>query len=412
MNFIKKLTDNHLELILSGFFLVLILFSKFAAPYIFLMAITILLNYKWKTITFQLNKFSLWFAIFYLVYVIGMIWTQDAEQAMRYLENKVAFLIFPFLFSFKKNSGFNIRIIYFGLIIATLSALLYGIFVGIPCYIRYASFPYCFMKSHLSPFMHPSYMSVFVMLSIVVCYKMILAKSIHKTVGWLIIFILILYTVLLLSLAGLMSLIVLLVAYCFYVLKKRFSNLVFVAGILIAGILLWFFVNYTPFLKDDIKQTIETTKTYSNSPSQFVQNLPESPASAEVRLVMWSVTLEEIRKHPFGVGTGNVDLYLGSNLRQKGNPDFADKAYNPHNQFLQTQLEIGVVGLLILLIIVFGGIIKGVKMKNWIILILFLSLLLNSLFESMLQLQAGILFYLFFFMVLMINIRSEVNLQE
>lgn len=373
------------------------------------MAVIIGLNYLWKNITFQLNKFSLWFAAFYLAYVIGMIWTQDAEQAMRYLENKVAFLIFPFLFSFKKNSGFNIQIIYFGLISATLIAFIYGITIGIPCYLRYTSFPYCFLKSHLSPFMHPSYMSVFVLFSIVVCYKMILSKSMHKLLGWLIILTLILYTVLLLSLAGLISLMLLIVAFCFYTLKKRYSNLVFTLGVFIAGVLLWLFVSYTPFLKDDIKQTIETTKTYYSSPSQFVQNLSESPASTEVRLVMWSVTIEEIRKHPFGVGTGNVDIYLGSNLRQKGNKDFADKAYNPHNQFLQTQLEIGVVGLLILLIIVFGGIIKGVKMKNWIILILFLSLFLNSLFESMLQLQAGILFYLFFFMVIMIDIRSKAN---
>jgi hypothetical protein len=62
-------------------------------------------------------------------------------------------------------------------------------------------------------------------------------------------------------------------------------------------------------------------------------------------------TCEEVASHPFGVGSGNVDIYLGKNIRSKGNSTFADNQYNQHNQFSQTQLEIRIFGLIISLLL-------------------------------------------------------------
>lgn len=409
MKIFTNLKKNHLELSLAGFFFVLVLLSKLAAIYIIFMALIVFWNYNKKNIRFEINKFSLLFVALYIAYAIGVLWTQDAHQASIYLENKLGFLIFPLLFAFKKNSEFNLRIIYFGLIGATLAAFAYGISIAIPCYLDQDSFPYCFLKSHLSPFMHPTYMSVFVMLSMVVSFVMYKKKEISKSIAFIVIGILVVYTFLLLSLAGLLGFVLLIFFYFLYLIQKRFS--LFVMS-LVATVSLGFLViiGWTaPFVKADIQATVKTCLSYYDSPSDFVKNLPEEPSSAQTRLVMWSVTVEEIQKHPFGVGTGNVDIYLGHNLRKKGNAVFADKAYNPHNQFLQTQLEIGVVGFIILLFITIGGIIKAIRMRNGIMLVLFSSLLFNCLFESMLQLQAGILFYLFFFLMLMIGEKTDIH---
>jgi len=72
-------------------------------------------------------------------------------------------------------------------------------------------------------------------------------------------------------------------------------------------------------------------------------------------------------------------------------------------------LEIGIVGLFILFFITIGGVIYGVKKRNVLLIVLFSSLLLNSLFESMLQLQAGIIFYLYFFMLVIIAEQSNLK---
>src|SRR5574343_706555 len=99
LNYIRV---NYLELVFAGFFFVLINASKLAGPYILLMVLVIIINYVRKTIAFQLNKFSLLFAMLYCAYAIGIIWTENMDQASKYLENKAVFILFPFLFSFRK----------------------------------------------------------------------------------------------------------------------------------------------------------------------------------------------------------------------------------------------------------------------------------------------------------------------
>jgi O-antigen ligase len=398
---------NYLELLLAGFFFVLINFSKLAGPYILLLVIVTLVNFFKRTIVFQLNKFSLLFAMLYVTYAVGVIWTENIDQASKYLENKAVFLLFPFLLAFRKPTGFNIQIIYWGLISATLFAFVYGVYLGIPCYIQHLSFPYCFLKSHLSPFMHPTYMSVFALLSMVSAYFLYKEGSIKRLTLFGLIGVLALYTLLLMSLAGLLSILILGAILFLVYLKNRFSVKIMIGFTLVAISLLVVLIFKAPFIRDDINETAQTSERYFKSPEKFIQQLSESPSSSETRLVMWSITCEEIAKHPFGVGTGNVDIYLGKNIRAKGNSTFADKQYNPHNQFLQTQLEIGIVGLLILIFITIGGVIYGVKKRNVLLIVLFSSLLLNSLFESMLQLQAGIIFYLYFFMLIIIAEQSN-----
>jgi len=407
INILTYFKKNHLEILFSGFFFVLILFSKLAAIYIIIIALVIIVNFSLKKISFQLNKFSLLFAAFYITYAIGVIWTQDFDQATRYLENKAVFLLFPFLFSFQKPTGFNIQLIYWGLISATLAAFAYGVYIGIPCYIKHFSFPYCFLKSHLSPFMHPTYMSAFALISMVSTYQLKKVDAIKKSTFIFLIVIFLFYTFLLMSLAGLLSIMLLAGILFLLYLKNKFSVKIMLAFTILTIIVLSVLISSVPFIRDDINETVKTTERYFKSPSIFIQELGESPSSSETRLVMWSITFEEIAEHPMGVGTGNVDIYLGRNITQKGNEYFAKKQYNPHNQFLQSQLEIGIIGLLILIAITFGGIIYSIKKRNLMLIVLFASLTFNCLFESMLQLQAGIIFYLFFFMLLIIDEESN-----
>jgi O-antigen ligase len=250
-------------------------------------------------------------------------------------------------------------------------------------------------------------MSVFALLSMVSAYYLYKEGSIKRTTLCVLIGILVLYTLLLMSLAGLLSILVLGAILFLVYLKNRFSIKVMIGFMLVALSLLVVLIFKAPFIRDDINETARTTERYFKSPDKFIQQLSESPSSSETRLVMWSISCEEIADHPFGVGTGNVDIYLGKNIRSKGNPTFADKEYNPHNQFLQTQLEIGIVGLFVLFGLTFGGIIYAIKRRIFILIVLFASLTINCLFESMLQLQAGIIFYLLFFMLVIIGEKSN-----
>ncbi|MBR6776092.1 MAG: hypothetical protein IKM23_10360, partial [Bacteroidales bacterium] len=79
-----------------------------------------------------------------------------------------------------------------------------------------------------------------------------------------------------------------------------------------------------------------------------------------------------------------------------------DRELNAHNQFSDTIIAVGVIGLLLLLTFFAYPIYLWIKNKNFDIV--FFSLLLiiafNSLFESVLERQMGIMFFVFFYFLL------------
>ena len=115
---------------------------------------------------------------------------------------------------------------------------------------------------------------------------------------------------------------------------------------------------------------------------------------------MWAASCQVFVEHPFGVGTGNVDDFLSDKLNEIGQPHMAAKKLNPHNQFLQTAVEVGVFGLALLIFLAIYGTYVSIQTKNWLLLFVIISLAFNCLFESMLQRQSGIVFYTFWICLL------------
>ena len=178
--------------------------------------------------------------------------------------------------------------------------------------------------------------------------------------------------------------------------------------IIISSFILWNVKTRTKNTSE-IVHTIESITDYVKSPKKYILKYTGYKTGNEERLIMWTATTLEVFQHPFGVGTGNVDEHLIKRLKLLCQYNMIKKDYNPHNQFLQTGLEIGIFGLLILLFIIFYGLKKAYQTKNWILFILLLNLFFNSLFESMLQRQSGIVFYTFW--ICLLTVYSE-NLNQ
>ena len=123
---------------------------------------------------------------------------------------------------------------------------------------------------------------------------------------------------------------------------------------------------------------------------------------------MWTVSIKTWAKHPFGVGTGNVDEYLSKELMHVGQFELAkldqnfEIKYNPHNQFLQIGIELGIIGIIVFLWSLFQTIKIGFRSQNWLLIFLVFCLIFNCLFESMLQRQTGIVFFIFWICLLVV----------
>ena len=65
---------------------------------------TIWLNLTKKPIRFskQLKSIEFWFILYYLLLILGMLWTDNQIFGLSKLENKLSFILFPILFRFSK----------------------------------------------------------------------------------------------------------------------------------------------------------------------------------------------------------------------------------------------------------------------------------------------------------------------
>jgi O-antigen ligase len=85
---------------------------------------------------------------------------------------------------------------------------------------------------------------------------------------------------------------------------------------------------------------------------------------------------------------------MGARLRERGLDEIAKIEYNSHNQFLQLAVEVGIFGLLCLLTLLVLLFRMGIRYKNELLIWIGLNFIFNAFFESMLQQQSGIVFYI------------------
>jgi O-antigen ligase len=114
------------------------------------------------------------------------------------------------------------------------------------------------------------------------------------------------------------------------------------------------------------------------------------------RWKIWEPGIEAIKEHPWiGVGTGDHQSELDKKFIEYNYFEGVG-LFNMHNQYLQTLLTHGVVGLLILLSILFRQFRKAVLNRDSLYLSFLTLFSLGCLTESMLNRNKGFIFFVLF----------------
>ena len=115
------------------------------------------------------------------------------------------------------------------------------------------------------------------------------------------------------------------------------------------------------------------------------------------RLDVWKADIEVIRQHPvFGVGTGDVKDALLSEYQKENKLFVYNMRLNALNQFFQTYIALGILGALLL---IFMLVLPGwfaIRRIHFIYFSFLAVFMFNILVESMLEVQAGVVYYAFF----------------
>jgi len=175
--------------------------------------------------------------------------------------------------------------------------------------------------------------------------------------------------------------------------RKRVPNVLALACVLIAFLaLIWF----NPVARFRVIQEPRIT-------GLKIHRQVSQWNSVNLRLLEWQASWSIIKKTWLtGVGTGDgqnaMKLYYASY-----NPSTMDMDFNSHNQYFETILELGIIGLISLLCCFF---LPGFRPWNSILYLSFILLFsLMCLTESMLARQKGIVFFTLF-QSLFLSVRS------
>lgn len=385
--------------------------SKFnSLALILFSALTIVGIFK-KFLQFQSKPLLYILSFIYVCYVVSFFFSDNQQLAGKYLEYKFSLLLLPALFSFSAPNLFAPRIIFSGLLGGITLFGLLGLSDAYNCY-HESGDTVCFFSSTLSTHVHPSYMAIFVAFGIAVLLVGYFQKWFitNKWIVFALVFTLLIYTVFLLSLAGILFLIFAFIVVLFVWMFKYFRYKGIVISFIIGGLVGFLLVKTVPVrIKSEFDGAFSIfSEAVQQSPNEYIQSRSYPLSGSETRLMMWMMSFQLMKEYPFGVGSGNLDTVFEERFIQLNQPEFAIQHYNPHNQFFQLAIEVGIPVLLIFLLFLACLFRKALKERNFLLLFLLFNLLFNCLFESMLQRQYGIVFYVFLICLLYANPQKNI----
>lgn len=387
----QKWYNGYIALLLFIFLLV----PKLTALAIILFVPIAIIGIKKQFFQFKINRIAILFFSAYGFYLAYCLFTRHAEIAAKYLEYKLSFLLIPLLFSFVPKEKMNVQLPIVGFLLGSLALLINGLIHSITCYTTTGSFFTCFTSSQFSTIHHPSYATVFYTVALFLVWYAYTQRFFWMKL-WLAVLLSIAYLlaiVFCLSLAGLLFFsMVVTIAFIVMVNRKWGKTVTLFMGVIVIASILVLFQTVS-VLKNEFNGAKRYFVEYVENPKAFVQHKKYPMSGSEVRLVMWTASYQAFSNFPLGVGTGNVDEVLTAQLTQMNQQELAKQLYNPHNQYLQTGLEIGILGLIAVLAPFLAALSYFKQSKNWLLLLIVGDLLFNMLFESMLQRQSGIVFF-------------------
>jgi O-antigen ligase len=387
-------------------------FPKWTSPCLIGLLICTIVGYSKKKIVFHMSKPAILMVLLYVAYLIGTLFTHHSDIAAKYLEYKLSFIVFPLLLSFRFKEKMSFRDSVIGLVLGVIVSSVMGLFHSYSIYQSMGDFNNSFGSVRFSYIHHPSYFAVFLTIAMVASWYGFTQRWSGFRLAAVVLFSLfaLVMQFFCFSLAGMLFLFLLGMILYVKLSFKYFNKLFFALAMLLIPIIPVALYKSNIHVQIEVDSTFSVIKKFTSNPENFIKNKTVEESGSEIRVIMWIVAYQEFKENMWGVGTGNVDDHLSARLIRYDKREIAKFEYNPHNQFLQTALEIGVLGLFIFLALIASSFYFAMKNNNWIMMILIFSLFFNSIFESMLQRQSGIVFYCFWICLLMVYSNSKNNI--
>jgi O-antigen ligase len=351
---------------------------------------------------FRFSSFTMfWLMLFYVLHVTGLLYTVNFSYAGLDLQIKLSFLLMPLLIDMIPVPVHDFRRITRAFIAGcTLFAFVLLLNACIEYY--YWRDISSFFYIDFCSLQHVAYLTLYIN-----CALFFLADEFFRMPGYrlrnryfLSIWVIFLFIVitLLSSRTAQLAAFISFPLYCFWLSrlsKDKITSGIFAGSVITAMLIIFFVVSgkKNRFEATTLPAPVETSTTVDVSTSSGVKH--------NVRFEVWKNTFEVYKQHPLiGVGTGDIKEELNDQYIKAGFTEGTTFNLSPHNQFLHTLLLLGIPGIFCLLMIFILATTKAWMKKNYLLLSLLIAITVNCITEGILEKQAGVLFFVFFLILL------------
>jgi len=294
-------------------------------------------NYKQTWQLIMDSKVLQAFLLFFLLHIVGLLWTEDFSWGMHMIKKEWMFLFAPIIMSLVKKEHIRYYISAF-LLAMTLSEI-------ISYLIWFKVIPPIFHASVYDPtpfIHHTSYNPLLAIAIYLMGYFVLFDKKLdikEKTVLGLFIVTMSINMFITGGRAGQVGYLVAIIILFFQYFDKNFLKAILISSVMIGSIF------GTAYFSSQIFQ--DRINLIGSNIKQFDQN---ANTSVGMRINFALNSIEIIKEHPlFGVGTGDFKISY-DDMNRKKSPQVTT-CNHPHNMYLLEMVQFGLVGLFVLLYI-------------------------------------------------------------
>ncbi|MGO3184534.1 MAG: O-antigen ligase family protein [Aequorivita sp.] len=355
-----------------------------------------------KQIDSQLLRKFIPLFLFYGVCLISVFYSEDRDYAMKMIGRLVPFIIFPLVFAIlpplKKDRYPKLMKVFIGTLVVL--CVYSHIVVLIKLFNNHDSL-YNIFNSHYSYLslsegtigLHSTYYAYLIIIATMFVVNFLLnEKRLRLRILY---FVLIGYfTFFVFHLSARLPIAVLFLFYnlaiIYYFIKQKqvFKGIIFLIALyLVSGVFVY---------------NVRITRYRFQQLTEFTYSDGTHYEDGKNKQLQWQSGIEANNNFLLGNGIGDANQSIFDSYINNGLNDYAEKEYNAHNQYIQTYVGMGIIGLLALLLIFSFFLLEFYKMR---FPLGFVFLLLTSILyitESFLERQHGIVtlvFFVCFFMV-------------